>query len=598
MKILYSFLLLVGIAVISFGQNKPTPILERKITVDFVNEKLTAALARIAQQGDFSFSYNSALVDGNQEITIDAKGKPVREILNEIFKGTINYKEKGSHLILTKAPPVKTSSTTAIFIISGYVEDKASGERVPDASVYEKTTLVSAVTNEFGYYKIKLDKDEKAVALSVSKRNYKDTLVMVTAPGNQYVNIAIDPIGEDSVKVTASIKTDSVKQEEKMEFPYESEVNVQNIHDTLYREVQISLLPFVGSNGRLSGNVINDYSINIFGGYSLGTRKIELGFFFNTDRGDVSFLQIAGFGNLVGGNVYGIQAAGFFNANQGETKAIQWAGFANANLGEARGVQIAGFANANIKSADGVLLAGFANFANGKSQGVQVAGFGNVQIGDYTGSQIAGFSNIATHNIHGSQVSAFFNYARKVRGTQIGVFNYADTLGGVPIGLLSFVNHGYHKIEIAADEIFYTNLSFRTGVHRFYNILHAGLKPESTTGAKETVWTFGYGLGTAPKLTRWLDLNIDLTADHVNKGGFTNELSLLNKLSVGFDMKLTKKMSLTMGATLNAYLTKNTYTDYPVLFTEFTPKIISERNYGNDVNLKMWWGGKVGLRFL
>ena len=168
----------------------------------------------------------------------------------------------------------------------------------------------------------------------------------------------------------------------------------------------------------------------------------------------------------------------------------------------------------------------------------------------------------------------------------------------MPIGLLSFVNHGYHKIEIAADEIFYTNFSFRTGVQRFYNILHAGLKPESTTGANETVWSFGYGLGTAPKLTRWLDLNIDLTADHVNKGGFTNELSLLNKLYVGFDMKLTKKMSLILGATLNGYLTKNTYTDYPVLFTEFTPKIINERNYGNDVNMKMWWGGKVGLRFL
>ncbi len=598
MRILYALVLLIVVVAKSLGQSKPVPILERKITIHVNKEKLSTVLTRISQQGGFSFSYNSALIDGNQEIAVDAKSKPVREILNEIFKGNINYKEKSSHLILSKAPPVKTSSTTAIFIISGYVEDKTSGERVADASVYEKSTLASAVTNEFGYYKIKLDKKEEIVSLSVSKRNYKDTLVMVTAPGNQYINIAIDPVGEDSVKVTASIKTDSVKQDEKLEFPYESEVNVQNIHDTLYSEVQISLLPFVGSNGRLSGNVINDYSINIFGGYSLGTRKIELGFFFNTDRADVSFLQIAGFGNLVGGNVYGIQAAGFFNANQGETKAVQLAGFANTNLGEARGVQIAGFANANIKSADGVLVAGFANFANGKSQGVQVAGFGNVQVGDYTGSQISGFSNIATKNIHGSQLSAFFNYARKVRGTQIGLFNYADTLGGVPIGLLSFVNHGYHKIEIAADEIFYTNLSFRTGVQRFYNILHAGLKPESTTGTNETVWSFGYGLGTAPKLTRWLDLNIDLSADHVNKGSFTNELSLLNKLYVGFDMKLTKKMSLLLGATLNGYLTKNSYTDYPVLFTDFTPKIINEHNYSNDVNLKMWWGGKVGLRFL
>ena len=93
-----------------------------------------------------------------------------------------------------------------------------------------------------------------------------------------------------------------------MTMPYESEPNVQNISDTLYRDIQISLLPFVGSNNGLSGNTINNYSINMLGGYSLGTRQIELGFFFNIDRGDVSWLQIGGVGNLVGRNVYGVQA--------------------------------------------------------------------------------------------------------------------------------------------------------------------------------------------------------------------------------------------------------------------------------------------------
>ena len=591
-------LILIFLSSLALGQTKVIPILERKITTSLTNEKFPLALNRIAQQGGFSFSYNPAILNSNQEINLEVKNKSVREILNMLFKGTINYKEKGNHLILTKAAVPKPSTTTAILVISGYVEDEASGERVPDVSVYEKTTLASAVTDEFGYYRIKLDKKGDSVSLTVSKKNYRDTLVLVTAPGNQYVNVAIKAIGVDSVNVTAQIEVDSIKQIEEIKFPYESEANVQNIRDTLYQDIQISLLPFIGSNGRLSGNVINNYSINIFGGYSLGTRQIELGFFFNADRGDVGFLQVAGFGNLVGGNVYGIQGSGFFNLNQGETKAVQFAGFANTNLGEARGVQIAGFANVNTKSADGVLLAGFANFVNGKSQGVQLAGFGNAQIGDYQGSQFAGFSNIATNRINGSQVSVFFNYARRVRGMQIGLVNYADSLGGVPIGLLSFVNHGYHKIEISADEIFYTNLSLRTGVQQFYNMLHVGLKPESTTDTSETVWSFGYGIGTAPRLTRWLDLNIDLSSHHVNKGGFTDELSLLNKFYLGFDIKLVKKISLTFGATLNGYLTKNTYTDYPQLFTDFNPTIIYEKNYSSDVNLKMWWGGKVGLRFL
>jgi len=168
----------------------------------------------------------------------------------------------------------------------------------------------------------------------------------------------------------------------------------------------------------------------------------------------------------------------------------------------------------------------------------------------------------------------------------------------VPVGLISFVNHGYHKIEISADEIFYSNIAFRTGVRRFYNILSAGMKPEKAFGNNETVLTFGYGIGTAPRLTRWLDLNIDLTSNQVNKGRFTSELSLLNKVVVGLDVRFARKMSLTLGAALNGYLTRNTFTDYPVFFTDYSPHIINDHNFNNKVNLKMWWGLKAGLRFL
>ncbi len=425
---------------------------------------------------------------------------------------------------------------------------------------------------------------------------------MITAPGNQYLNISIAPLGMDSllVKAETTIAPDTSKikpTNEELSLPYTDEPNVQNISDTLYRDIQISMLPFIGTNGRLSGNVINNYSINIFGGYALGVRQIELGFFVNIDRDDVSWLQVAGIGNLVGRNVYGLQGSGFFNVNGGETKAVQFTGFGNVNFQDFQGVQLAGFSNVNLASADGVLVAGFANFANGPSKGVQIAGIANVQTDHYSGSQFAGMSNIATKHLGGSQISALFNYGKKIRGTQIGLLNYADSLGGVPIGLISFVNHGYHKLEVSADEIFYSNLAFRTGVQKFYNIILAGIKPENTMNA-DNVWTFGYGLGMAPRITRWLNLNIDLTAQHVNKGSFTDELSLLNKAHVGFDFRLARKFSVYGGVTLNGYLTNPIYTDYPILFTNYHPTIIYDHAYDNGNNLKMWWGLKMGLRFL
>ena len=595
--------LLVWICILQGTAQVKTPILERKISLSVTNERLSNVLSRISQEGKFSFSYNASIVPEDQTLSLNSKNKSVREILNEIFKGSMDYKEKSNHLILTKVPIKQTQVTTTAVIISGYVEDAVTKKRIPDASVYDKKSVTSVITDEYGYFRMKLDKKEQTAIIAVSKHDYRDTVVVITAPGNQYLNISIAPVGIDSLLIRAETNTASDTTEltkppkEELILPYTDEPNIQNISDTLYRDIQISFLPFIGTNERLSGNVINNYSINIFGGYALGTRQIELGFFVNIDRGDVSWMQVAGIGNLVGRNLCGIQGSGFFNVNGGETKAVQLTGFGNVNFKDFQGVQVAGFSNVNLAAADGVQVAGFANFANAPSKGVQIAGFANVQTDHYSGSQFAGASNIATKYLHGSQISALFNYGKKVKGTQIGLFNYADSLGGVPIGLMSFVNHGYHKLEVSADEIFYSNLAFRTGVQKFYNIILAGIKPENAMNA-DNVWAFGYGIGMAPRIRRWLHLNIDLTAQHINKGTFTDQLSLLNKAHLGLDFRLARKFSIYGGVTLNGYLTNSAYTDYPVLFTNYHPSIIYDRTYDNGNNLKMWWGFKVGLRFL
>jgi hypothetical protein len=600
MKRLYVVLFCI-ILVNSFVCGQSTlPILERKISITATNEKITSLLNRIGQAGEFSFSYNSAIISADQTVTLDITDKYVREVLNEIFHGTMNYKEKSNYLIITKAPTPVAKNNIVVILVNGYVEDSETGEKIAQASVYEKKSVASTVTDEYGYFKLKLEKKTDSIVLSVSKKNYRDTLVNLTTSDNQYLKIVIHPV-EDSVSIAGQVEAvdSTASEEDSFMLPYEDEPNVQNIHDTLYQLVQVSILPFIGTNQRLSGNVINDYSLNLFGGYSLGTRQIELGFFFNVDRGDVSWLQLAGFGNLVGRNVYGIQAAGFANVNGGETKAIQLAGFANTNLGESRGVQVAGFTNTNLKGMNGVQVAGLSNVTVGESKGVQVSGLGNIQVGDYRGSQFAGLTNIATRKISGSQIAALFNHGRQVRGTQIGLINYADTLGGIPVGLLSIVKTGYHKIELSADEIFYTNLAFRSGARKFYTMLHAGFKPDkSLNPGDSSVWTFGYGLGTARKISKKIFLNIDASSQHVNKGSFTNALSLLNKIHVGFDFQLTKGFSLYTGATLNGYLTNNEYTEYPTLFSDFKPNVFYDETVGTNNNLKMWVGGKVALRFL
>jgi hypothetical protein len=605
------------------AQSAGIPLLERSITISLERETLESALKKISQQGGFTFSYNPAVVKADRVVTHNFVDKTVREILDELFNGIILYKERGNYIILNRAE--ESSSSKDKQQITGYVIDEATGSRLKNVSIYDPVSLASAVTDDYGYFQIDLPESAKdEVKLAVRKQNYTDTVVVASGI-RRLMNIRIktdrfnvfaDSVGSKMKRFWRSTKNATILA-----------VNMENIDDTLYRSFQFSFIPFVGTNHKLSGHVVNDYSLNMFGGYSLGVEKFELGGFFNTVRGDVHGVQVAGFVNGVGGNVKGVQLAGFVNATRGTVKGAQLAGFVNAtrdtveglqmagainfnwngsktvglaglmnfNLKDSRGVKLAGASNMTIGKQEGPHIAGLFNFSGSGARTASVAGVMNFTAGDLNGVQVAGVLNFAAGDVTGAQVGVL-NYGRRVNGAQVGILNIADSVKGVPIGVLSIVGKGYHTLELSADEIFYTNLAFRTGVRQFYNIITAGVKPASFS-EDETYWTFGYGIGTAPKLTRWLYLNFDLTANQVLKGKI-DEINMLNKLYLGVEFRTKRKFALTLGATLNGYVTDTTYGEYPDLFTDYTPHITYDRTYSNDINLKMWWGGKIGIRFL
>ena len=267
------------------------------------------------------------------------------------------------------------------------------------------------------------------------------------------------------------------------------------------------------------------------------------------------------------------------------------AGLSNFTHGDTKGTQLAGLSNLTLGKQTGPSIAGIFNFATRDASTVQVSGLLNFAIGNMRGLQISGLTNFSGKEVRGAQVSGLINYAHKVKGIQLGLINFTDSIKGIPIGLFSFVSKGYHKIEVSADEIFYTNLAFRTGIHQFYNIFAIGAKPKSFKEENAT-WTFGYGVGTAPRITRWLSLNIDATANQIVDGSAIEALNLLNKLYLGVELEPWNKVAFTAGITLNGYVTDTTYTQYAGLFTDYEPHIIHDRTFDNALNMKMWWGAK------
>ena len=278
----------------------------------------------------------------------------------------------------------------------------------------------------------------------------------------------------------------------------------------------ISFITPLGTNGLQSWNTVNRISFNLFAGYS--------------------------------GGLKGIEVAGFANALKGDMNGIQLAGFCNNTFGEANGVEIAGYWNYNRHNVKGLQLAGFANVTTGTQTGVQASGF--------------------------------FNYAHRLKGVQVSVVNVADTVEkGIPIGFLSFVKHGYKVIQMGGNETLYGEVSFKTGVRQFYNILSIG----ATSIHGDLKWGFGYGLGTLIPMGRHFDIGIEAVSYQIMENEwYSPHMNLLNRANLSLCWNLTRTIGIYGGASWNVLVAGNE------IDTEY------QHHYRSDVS--MYPGFNAGLR--
>ena len=360
----------------------------------------------------------------------------------------------------------------------------------------------------------------------------------------------------------------------------------------IQRDFQVSFITPLGTNGTDYEKVENKISINIFAGHHGGLNGIEVGGFANSIRYNATGVQAAGFANVAQGKTTGNQASGFVNYTNG-LDGMQAAGFINVAKDSVKGGQFAGFANYAHNDFEGIQASGFTNVIYGNLNGIQASGFSNVTTGKVKGLQASGFANTAKEGIEGIQVSGFLNLAKTLKGAQIGFINITDSIEeGIMVGFLSFARNGYHQWELETNESLYGNVSFKTGTNQFYNIL--------TTGAKVTdndlYWSFGYGIGSLIKLSKSAGINIDLTANHINKDGFSENFNVLTKLKPSFFYQFHKHLTVYRGPSINLFASESDFTGEVNPLTDFnTNNLYSKRI--NDVDVKAYFGFHGGLRF-
>ena len=532
------------------------PVLERKVSISASNERLDSFLKRLAVEGGCVFSYSPSAIDTGKPVSGSFSDRSLREVLESIMEGSVEIKQKGVYVILTPKP-----SSSKELVVSGYVVDEKTGNAIRDATVYDPITLKSSTTDEYGFFELSIKNPAlENIELVVSKKDYSETLVIKDRV-NPFNRILMKTKEVDFAEIGESIAT-PVRNFWAWTKNSTGFTNLENVSDTLHRTFQASLVPFVGTNRKISGSVVNDFSLNLLGGFSGGTNKLEFGGLFNLNSGQVQYVQIAGLYNQVSGSVKGVQLAGLSNITLDEVKAAQVAGLVNFSTGEVRGLQLAGLINVG-------------------TNGIR-------------GAQFAGLSNYSHRDVSGAQVSGLLNVGRTVKGVQIGLLNYADSVRGLPIGLISFVRKGYHQVELGADEVLPVNLSLRTGTRGFYNMIFAGIRPEI---ADSTTWAFGYGLGVAPRLGRKVSLNFEVSSSQLNLGNVA-ALNLINKAYLGLEYQFVKGFGIFLGPSVNWRVYDNTHNAHPQLFTYSNPSILSENTFPeHNLSSQLWVGGRAGLRF-
>lgn len=536
--------------------------LEKRITVDIKKQKLSDALTTIGKLGGFSFSYASNSIKRDSIVTFKVLNKTVRQVLDTLLGGDMKYLEVERYVVIQPDEKEKW------YTISGRVMDGQTGSGLPDATVFERNQLASALTDGNGYYRLHLKDREKFrnPEITVMKGFYSDTSLTLLKGYDQEIDLTIRP----ETYVLPDLVVTQKNTGEKAwynKWLVSAKLKTQSINLKKFfvsKPYQMSLVPGIGTHGKMSGQVANRLSVNVLGGYSAGADGVELGGLFNLDRNDVQYVQAAGMLNGVDGNAKGVQAAGLINYVTKNVDGTQCAGIIN-KAGNVDGVQAAGVANMAVDTVNGVQVSGVMNGAGVAS------------------CQVAGFVNAARVNT-GLQLAGFVNVAHKATGVQFaGFLNIADS-SDFPIGFVNIVKNGDKAIGFSMDEYGTSMLSLRSGGRITYGLIGLGINHLGTS----KLYALEAGLGAHIRIVKHFRVNMELAtlSEYDKKDNFflDNSFRILPAVRVG-------PAELYAGAGFNVSI----YNYKPDYLTHINDLIWTGTNATSNVDMRI--GYKAGVQF-
>jgi hypothetical protein len=612
-------------------------ILQRQVDVHAGRVPLAEALALVARDGRFKLSYNAALINGDSSVQVEIKSS-VKQALRQLTGDRLLLKESGEHIILLDNGGAKDPVQ-----LRGMVRNAVDGSPVARATVYELREKAATRTDGNGAFVLEATGKRDPVPLLLACTDFRDTVVYVPRDAPP-ASFTLRPVARLDRLEPLCLNQRCVTLDElglaRLLVPQEQMGQAANLGLGERRDWQLSLVPSVGTNGPISGAVVNRWSFNVLAGYSRGLDGFELGGVANLERQDVKGVQIAGVANLVGRDTRGVQIAGVFSHTLHALEGLQLSGVANTVWDTLTGVQVAGGVNVVKGGMLGAQVAGLGNLTTQNCDGAQVAGAFNVAVKDVRktqvggalnygrnvyGTQVAGAMNMVLGEVGGGQVAGALNLARKVTGgqvagglnvavdtvrggqvgvvnigrvvvgAQVGILNFSDTIMGTSFGLFSFARRGYHRLDVVHTDLMPLTVVLRTGTRHVYNVLSAS-PPVQASGA----WAYGYGFGSERRAGTHGALNIELTADHLNEQEeWIGAVNLVGRFTVAYAHTFGKRIVLSAGPAFNLLVSDWRNRETGEWRSALPPRDPWVRGTEGNVLLAGWLGyaAGIGVRF-
>ena len=137
--------------------------LQKKIDFTVQNLSLEDAIIKLSTDSKTNISFSNRIFPKGKTISLIRENESVKNILKDILKSSnLSYKIVSGQIILYKRYLKAKEAIT----ISGWVEDKETGELLIGANVYDPTNSSGTTTNESGFFTLDIFPGESKIEIS------------------------------------------------------------------------------------------------------------------------------------------------------------------------------------------------------------------------------------------------------------------------------------------------------------------------------------------------------------------------------------------------------------------------------------------------